>query len=202
MVIPPPSTGPRWKRAAIIAGAAAAAAALFCVCGVVATSVMNADVNEVGTPAPAVTTAGAVASAPIAVATTQPKVGDTVPVSTAGNGVDYTVLKTETAAADDFGSAASAGIYLLAEIKVAVREGEIIDSAFQWTFVGKTGTVYQATFMPVNKRKAYSGGSLGAGQQATGWLVFDIPKDEATGGAVQLELMEIFGDNQRITWKL
>jgi hypothetical protein len=206
MVLSPPSTGPRWKRAAIIAAVATGVAVLFCLAATIYSSVVNSgDTDRVGTLTPPASAAGPVATPVSAPAPpgAQATIGDAVPVSTDSTGATFTVQRIETHDVDEQGGRPVAEVFLLAEVTVAVTHGQIDNTRSGWLFTAGSGirsTTPQP--VPVADRPLYPGGPLAAGEQSTGWLVFDVARADLVGGAVELELRAFGQENQSVTWRL
>lgn len=205
MALSPPSTGPRWQRALIIVAVCLAAALLSCVGWAIYSSVIHAGDDEVGTP-PASPSAPAPAATPVSAPAppgAQATIGDTIPVSIDGLGADFTVLRTEVREVDEQGGRPVGEAFLLAEVSVSVARGQIDNTRSGWLFTGGSG-VRSTTPQPVPfaDRAPYPGGPLSAGQQETGWLVFDVARADLAGGAVELHLLAFGLENQSITWRL
>lgn len=157
-----------------------------------------------GCSAPDVTTDGAAAPAPD-VTTAAPKtvkVGEALSVDTGPITATWTVTKTEVRDGDQYDSAPQNGKYLLVHLAVAVSKGETYSCGCDLSVVDAGGKVFPTGYGSFAGRPDYQVSNLAAGQKTDGWVIFDVSKEAAESGKIQLKVQQLFADSAYGYWML
>jgi Domain of unknown function (DUF1942) len=99
--------------------------------------------------------------------------------------VAYTVANGRVLNAPNSFEKPEQGVYYGVDLTVEVKAGTSFACGQDISFVAKDGTVYEATF--TTHKGAFDCADLGKGQRKAGMVVFDVPKDAAAGGRIQVK---------------
>lgn len=130
------------------------------------------------------------------------QVGASVGVGVGDNQVDYRVVEVVEAKSDEFGIPASKGVLLGAHINVKVNKGQAYPLPTDWALVTADGTVVQGAFSSLKDRPYFQGGQLALGQQADGWVTWDVTEKALKGAKIQLTVTNLLTDDKQIFWAL
>lgn len=144
----------------------------------------------------------AAAPATTAAAPKAVKIGDALNVKTDALEVTWTVTKVEKRDADQYDSTPQNGQFLLVHLKTEVTKGETYSCGCDLSVVDADGKVFQTGFGSFTGRPDYQVANLTAGQNTDGWVVFDVSKDAAESGKLQLKVQQLFADSAYGYWTL
>jgi hypothetical protein len=130
------------------------------------------------------------------------KVGGSLTVDHGDNAATWTLVEVRRDKRDDFNPAPS-GQFICARLKVTGTEGETFVSPWSdLTVVTATGRVVEQTLGFFGKRKALPSLDIRKGQNAEGWVFFDVSAADAKGAKLQLKQFSLFGDDPVGYWQL
>ncbi|WP_033338943.1 DUF4352 domain-containing protein [Catenuloplanes japonicus] len=148
-------------------------------------------------------TGGAAAPAPTPSASPKSvEVGQPLSVSSDTLGATWTLSKPEIKTADDFDSKPEQGRYLLVHLKTEVTKGEAYVCSCDLSVVDAGGKVYEVGYGSFDGKPDYTTASLKAGQNTDGWVVFDVSKEAAESGKIQLRVTSLFENSAYGYWQL
>lgn len=146
-------------------------------------------------------TAPADVSAPAAATVS---VGKTLAVKTEGVTANWTVTKVEAKPTDQYDTEpANGGRWVLVHVKAAVKDGrDAYVCGCDLSFIAKSGKVYEQAFANFKARPELNGANVAPGQNADGWVVFDVAPDDLKGARIQLKQTAILDDAAFGYWTL
>jgi Domain of unknown function (DUF4352) len=120
-------------------------------------------------------------------------VGETLAVTTSKVNIEYTVIETAQAKADDFDRTPTNGVFLLVHTAVRAKKGEVFACGCDFSFVDAGGKVYKQDSRTIPGKPPFESPDLVAGQNTDGWIVFDVPESVLAGGRVEVRPGVHFG---------
>jgi hypothetical protein len=129
------------------------------------------------------------------------KVGETIVWERRGFEADWRIVSTEQKAVAEFNQKPTRGLFLLAHLTVAQKQGSNFACACTLQFVAANGRVYQNDFNSFAKHERFQSQNVGPGQTLDGWVAFDVPADAVKGGKIQWS-PNLIDDDLRGYWLL
>lgn len=131
-------------------------------------------------------------------------IGKTLATSKDGINVDWTVTTARTAAADQYGSEpATNGKWVLVHARAAVKPGrDAYICGCDLSIIAKSGRVYQPSFASFKGKRDLPNVNVGPGQNADGWVIFDVAGEDLNGARIQLKQLSLLDDAASGYWTL
>ena len=129
------------------------------------------------------------------------KVGETIVWERRGFEANWTIVSTEQKTVAEFNQKPTRGLFVLAHLTVAQKQGSNFACACTLQFVAANGRVYQNDFNSFPKHERFQSQNIGPGQSLDGWVAFDVPADAVKGGKIQWS-PNLIDDDLRGYWLL
>lgn len=129
------------------------------------------------------------------------KVGETIVWERRGFEAEWTIVGTEQKTVAEFNQRPTRGMFLLAHLRVAQKQGSTFACACTLQFVAANGRLYQPDFNTFADHERFQSQNVGAAQSVDGWVAFDVPAAAVKGGKIQWS-PNLIDDGLRGFWVL